>query len=124
MERRNKIRFEIHQPILARVIGNGADVPDQTISGTLDNISGSGLRIFTAEPIPAGAAIQIDLPDAMVLAEVRYSVLAEPHPLRPDEKRYAIGLVMQQVLNNMGQLAHMIDGIMGQSRKATPVESK
>ena len=124
MERRSKIRFDIQQPFVAKIIGNGDDVPDRTISGTLENISGSGLRIYSDQPIAAGAAIQIDLPDAMILAEVLYSEPAEPHPLRPEESRYAIGLVMQQVLQDMGQLARMIEGIMGQSRTQGVVQRK
>lgn len=124
MERRSKIRFDIHQPLSAKIMGDGDTIPDQTITGTLDNISGSGLRILCDQPIRSGAAIQIDIPDAMILAEVRYSELIESHPLRPDETRYAIGLVMKQVLSDMGQLARMIEGIMGQSRNEDSVRSK
>ena len=121
MERRSKIRFDINQPLSARLIGNGVTTQDQIINGTLENISGSGLRILSDAPLPAGAAIQIDLPDSMILAEVRYSEPAKPHPLRPDEKCYAIGLSMQEVLSDISQLARMVEGIMGRSKKTDPV---
>ena len=123
MERRSKIRFDISQPLSAKLIGNGVTTQDQIINGFLENISGSGLRIISDTPLPAGAAIQINLPDSMILAEVRYSEAAEPHPLRPDEKRYAIGLSMQEVLSDMSQLARMVEGIMGLAKKADTVRS-
>ena len=121
MERRSKIRFDINQPLSAKLIGNGITTHDQIINGTLENISGSGLRILSDASLPAGSAIQIDLPDSMILAEVRYSEPAEPHPLRPDEKRYAVGLSMHEVLSDISQLARMVEGIMGLAKKTDPV---
>ena len=123
MERRSKIRFDISQPLSAKLIGNGVTTQDQVINGILENISGSGLRIISDTALPAGAAIQINLPDSMILAEVRYSEPAEPHPLRPDEKRYAIGLSLQEVLSDMSQLARMVEGIMGLAKKTDSVRS-
>ena len=115
MERRTTIRFDLHQPLKAKVLGDGVEKQDEEIQGTLENISGSGLRIILERPLPEGAAIQIDLPDSIVLAEVRYTVMHEPHALHPEIPRYAIGLEMKEVLSNMSQLASLIHGITGQS---------
>ena len=120
MERRVKIRFDVHQPLKAKVLGDGLNTEDQEISGTLENISGSGLRIISEKPLPLGAAIQIDLPDSMVLAEVRYVGPHDPHSLTPEIPRYAIGLEMKEILNQMSQLATLIEGIKGQSRVTEP----
>ena len=122
MERRSKIRLEVHQPILAKVLSNWGE--NTLLEGELENISGSGLRVISETEAPPGAAIEIELPDAMVLAEVRYCEMLEPHSLRPGVKRFAIGLEMKEVLNDMGQLAQLIHGIMGQptpSRSASPL---
>ena len=116
MERRTKIRFDVHQPLKAKVLGDGLNSEDQEIVGTLENISGSGLRIISECPLPLGAAIQIDLTDSMVLAEVRYVGPHEPHVLTPEIPRFAIGLEMKEILNQMSQLATLIEGIRGQSK--------
>ena len=81
MERRSRLRFEVHQPITAKVLSEQGG--GQVVTGTLENISGSGLRIVTHTKLREGWALQIDLPDAMILAEVRYCEPLEPHSLRP-----------------------------------------
>ncbi len=113
MERRSKLRFEVHQPISAKVLSTGGK--NQIVHGTLENISGSGLRVVSETSLPSGTALQINLPDSMILAEVRYCEPLEPHSLRPEIPRYSLGLEMKQVLNNMGELGRLMQGIMGQS---------
>ena len=83
------------------------------VQGTLENISGSGLRIVTETPLASGTALRIDLPDSMILAEVRYCAPIEAHALTPEIARYSLGLEMKQVLNDMGELGRLMQGIMG-----------
>ena len=111
MERRSKLRFEVHQPISAKVLSK--DREGQIVNGTLENISGSGLRIVSETPLTSGTALQIDLPDSMILAEVRYCKPLDSHVLSPGVPRYSLGLEMKQVLNDMGELGRLMQGIMG-----------
>ena len=113
MERRSRLRFEVHQPISAKVLSKDAE--GQIVQGTLENISGSGLRVISEKPLMSGTALQIDLPDAMILAEVRYCEPLDSHVLSPQVARYALGLEMKQVLNDMGELGRLMQAIMGQS---------
>ena len=111
MERRSKLRFEVHQPISAKVLCTEGE--SQIVHGTLENISGSGLRVVTETPLASGTALRIDLPDSMILAEVRYCATLAAHALTPEVTRYSLGLEMKQVLNDMGELGRLMHGIMG-----------
>ena len=111
MERRNKLRFEVHQPISAKVLTKEGE--GQLVQGILENISGSGLRMVTETPLASGTALRIDLPDSMILAEVRYCAPIEAHALTPKIARYSLGLEMNQVLTDMGELGRLMQGIMG-----------
>ena len=123
MERRTKIRFDLHQPIKAKVLGDGAGIADAEIFGVLENISGSGLCIISDRPLPIGAAIQIDLPDSMVLAEVRYVTPHAPHALNLNTPRFSVGLEMKEILSQISELAWLIEGITGKSKSAGRVAS-
>ena len=121
MERRAKLRFDAHQPLQAKVLGDGEQRLDQEITGILENISGSGLRIISINPVPVGAAIQINLADSIILAEVRYLADHEPSPLQPDVPLFAIGLELKEILSRMNQLATLINGFSEQVKSTDKV---
>lgn len=62
-----------------------------------------------------GSAVRVDMADRMLLGEVRYCY-------RESDERFAVGLENQQVLDNVSDLRHLMDAIMGNQRE--PREAK
>ena len=106
-------RFDLSQPVTLTVL-----VPEKIrLEGTMTNVSEAGYKLLLGQELRAGTAVEVDLPDAMLLGEVRYCV-AEA------DGRFGIGLENVQILSNMGELARLVNGIMGASASRDRAESE
>ena len=74
----------------------------------MTNVSEGGYKLVLGRPLPCGTAIEVELPDAVLLGEVRYCVQDGPD-------RFGIGLENLQILSNIGELGRLVNGIMGAS---------
>ncbi len=86
MDRRREPRFTSNRPVAVRLLGDNP----LTLTGTISNVSGRGMRILLDRKVPVDTAMRIDVDGSIVLAEVCYS--------EPDNGAYATGLVLDQVL--------------------------
>ena len=112
---RKLLRFDINQPVTVTVL----NATRPRLEGSMVNISHGGFKLVLAQSIQPGTAVEVDLPDAMILAAVRY---CHADPTTPEE--FHIGLEHIQVLSNMGELAKLVNGVMGSSsHDREPVKS-
>jgi hypothetical protein len=68
------------------------------------NASGRGLGLSTPEPIPAGAAIRIEIDDAVVLGEAIYC--------RSEQSSNFVGVELDQVLVGLTELGRKLESLM------------
>jgi PilZ domain len=66
MERRSQPRIEANATVLVTPIGS----EHLQLSGTLENISDSGLMVALEAPIPVGESVRIDSGDSLMISEV------------------------------------------------------
>jgi hypothetical protein len=74
------------------------------MAATVKNASGRGLGLVTREPIPAGAAIRIEIEDVLVLGEAIYC--------RSDENGHFVGVELDQVLVGLTELGRRLEALM------------
>ena len=93
MDQRREPRFEVDQPVAVTVLCE----PQTRIAARVKNASGRGLGLVTAAPLPPGAALRIEIQDAIVLGEAIYC--------REDPEGHFIGVELDQVLVGLTELA-------------------
>jgi hypothetical protein len=96
MEQRRESRFRADQPVVVTVLSES----EVRLEARVRNASGRGLGIVTAVPLPPGAAIRIEMDDAMVLGEAIYC--------RSDREGYFIGVELDQVLVGLTELGRSL----------------
>ncbi|HXB75309.1 MAG TPA: hypothetical protein VNY05_44165 [Candidatus Acidoferrales bacterium] len=93
MEQRRQSRFSADQVVPVTILGD----PEIQRTGIVKNASGRGLGLEMAFPVSIGAALQIHLPDAVLLGEAMYC--------RGQNGRYFVGVELEQALFGLSQLS-------------------
>lgn len=78
--------------------------PPVRMTALVKNASGRGLGLVTAEPVPAGSAIRIEIEDAVVLGEAIYC--------RSEAGGHFIGVELDQVLVGLTELGRRLEALM------------
>jgi c-di-GMP-binding flagellar brake protein YcgR len=92
-DRRSETRYAANQ---SAIVTNLTEA-NEPFHGTLTDISGRGMRLMVDRALPAGAAVRIDLSDAILLGEVCYSM--------QEGDAYIVGLELQHSLVDLARLA-------------------
>jgi hypothetical protein len=92
MDKRREPRFQADQPVVVTVLAD----PPIRMDAWVKNASGRGLGLVTPDPVSPGAAIRIQLDDAIVLGEAIYC--------RSDVDGHFIGVELDQVLVGLTEL--------------------
>jgi hypothetical protein len=92
MDKRREPRFQADQPVVVTVLTE----PPIRLDARVTNASGRGLGLVTANPVSSGAAIRIELEDAVVLGEAIYC--------RAEPGGHFIGVELDQVLVGLTEL--------------------
>jgi hypothetical protein len=93
MELRRENRVPIEHSVSLTVLGD----PEILLTATIKNASGRGLGLLTAESVPSGAAVKIELGDSIFLGEVMYC--------QPQEGANFVGIELTEVLNGLAALS-------------------
>ena len=93
MNQRRKPRFETEQSIWVTFFGE----PDVRLAARIKNVSVRGIGLELQGPVAIGTALKIELDDSLVLGEVIYC--------REDETSFYVGVILEQALCGLGDLA-------------------
>jgi hypothetical protein len=96
MEQRREPRFRTDQPVTLTILGEGESV----VLARVKNVSGRGLGLEVATAIPSGAALKIEVADAIFLAEAVFC--------RRDPDSYFVGVALEQVLSGLAELGRIL----------------
>src|SRR4051794_7756103 len=96
MNKRREPRLQADQPVKVTLFGQ----PDVRMSARIKNVSGRGIGLECDRPLAIGAALKIELEDALLLAEVIYC--------RPDKTTFYVGAEIEQALNGLSELSRMV----------------
>jgi hypothetical protein len=96
MDQRREPRFRADQPVTVTVLTD----PRRQVDGRVSNASGRGLGVVTATRVEPGAALQIEIDDAVVLGEAIYC--------RQEHDEFFIGVELDQVLVGLTELARSL----------------
>lgn len=96
MEQRREPRFEADQAVVVTILG---EQPTR-LEARVRNASGKGLGLFMSRMIHPGAAIRIEIEDAIVLGESIYC--------RKEPDGYFIGVELDQVLVGLTELGRRL----------------
>jgi len=80
--------------------------PRRQVDGRVSNASGRGLGVVTAGRVEPGAALQIEIDDAVVLGEAIYC--------RREHDQYFIGVELDQVLVGLTELGRKLSAFTGE----------
>jgi len=97
IHQRRAPRFATGQAVPVTVLGNA----EVRTAATVRNVSGRRLGLEAPIPIPAGAAIKVEVEDAIVLAE---SVFC-----RKEAGGYFAVIAMDQVLSGLAELGRILE---------------
>lgn len=86
MERRSDTRIEVHQTIAVRLFEPG----HQPAEGWVISAGGGGLGAVVSRSLPVGHAVEVELPNCLLVGEVRHC--------RPQASMFVIGLDLIQHL--------------------------
>jgi hypothetical protein len=95
MRSRGKAYVSVDQPVVVTILGT---CPER-LTARVGNADGWGVRLEMPGPVTPGAALKIELADAILLAEVT--------SCRKDGDGYVAGVVVQEVLSGLAELARI-----------------
>lgn len=101
MERRKEARFETRQAVALTWLGD----TDVLLEATLVNLSGRGMRLRLDRPLPADAAVRIEIDDTLMLGEVCYCGPS-------DDGGFAVGVELEQVLRGVSEITAQMAALM------------
>jgi hypothetical protein len=93
MEQRRESRFAADQVVSVVILGH----PEVRCTGTVRNASGRGMGLEMAFPVGIGAALEIHLPEAVLLGEAMYC--------RRQNGSYLVGVELEQALFGLSALS-------------------
>src|SRR5215831_5961516 len=99
MDQRREPRFQADQPVMVSILTE----PPVRMAARVTNASGRGLGLVAPQPIPPGAAIRIELDDAIVLGESIYC--------RSEQGSHIVGVELDQVLVGLTALGRKLDAL-------------
>jgi PilZ domain len=108
MDQRREPRFEADQPVVVTVLTE----PQSRMDARVRNASGRGIGLVTQRTISPGAAIRIELDDAIVLGEAIYC--------RDDRDGHFIGVELDQVLVGLTELGRNLAAFAPEFAVAPP----
>ena len=111
MERRREPRLKNTQPVTLTTLGAA---PGHPIEACVLEMSGSGLRLRTPVPVPCGAQVKIDGPNALLLGEVCRC--------EPGRGAYILGVHLSHTLSSLMELELLNRALIGEGR-AQKIES-
>ncbi len=86
--------------------------PSARSRGHVLNLSGQGLQLLVPQAVAAGAAIQVNLNDAMLLGEACYC--------SPRDGMFALGVRLEQQLNGLAALARLNQALLCEETEREP----
>lgn len=95
VERRREPRIQASQPAQLTVLGE----QERTWPATVVDLSGRGLRVRADSTVAVGAAVKVEINDALLLGDVCYSI--------PESGGYLIGVEVDQVLSGLSDVAKL-----------------
>lgn len=104
MDRRCEPRIPVNGKVLVRVLGGDSAF---SIPASMRNFSGQGMNLEVYEPVPIGAAVEIELGDQLWLGEV-----CRTHTSAAGSY---IGVRLRQAVPSMSGLARLVSAVMGES---------
>jgi hypothetical protein len=93
---RSERRFGVRLPAIVTVL-SGEDV---RVTAHIRNASGRGLALEMPTPVSPGAALKVEMEDALLLGEAVYC--------RSESGKYVVGLQLDQVLNGLAELSQRL----------------
>lgn len=99
MDRRHDPRFETSQEATITLLG---DHP-VSLPARVENLSGRGMRVIVDRKLLVSSPVRVDLNHSILLGEVCY--------VEQDGDRFAVGLVLDQVLHETPELKALIAAI-------------
>jgi hypothetical protein len=100
MDQRREPRFQADQPVVVTILTE----PPVRMAARVKNASGRGLGLVSPQPIPSGAAIRIEIDDAVVLGESIYC--------RSQQGSHLVGVELDQVLVGLTELGRKLEALM------------
>jgi hypothetical protein len=110
MERRSERRYQHQRPVTVTVLGDNK----LTVTAAMSNLSGKGMQLATAVPLPYNAAVQVYWDDVLALGEVVYC--------RRTDLGYTTGVELEQALTNLEELTRLSRALEGGA--ALPVQQQ
>ena len=107
MERRRDVRVSLDQTVRVTALGKNR----QQIQGKAVDLSGRGIRITVPARVPPGAAVKIELDDALLLGEICYC--------RPCDRGFMIGVEIDQALHGLADLARLNQTLLNDGDSAS-----
>jgi hypothetical protein len=98
MNERREERIEANQSVRITILGE----PEVQLAGRIKNVSVRGVGLELRRRIAAGAAIKIELKDALLLGEVIFC--------REDAESYYAGVELEHALFGLTELQRALDG--------------
>jgi hypothetical protein len=105
-------RFDQRYPADLQVVLRDLDSPDSPSSGTISDISKSGLCVVSPAGLAAGAVVKIEWADSSLFGFVIYS--------KPDHASFRIGIEVQRVLIGGTDLSQLLRAILLQEMPKVP----
>jgi hypothetical protein len=97
MNQRRETRFMANQSVTITLF----DEVDIRITGTIRNISGTGIGLELDRPVRPGTALKVDLDDGPMLGEVIYC--------HQEEWSYYAGVELEHSLSGLGELSRIVE---------------
>jgi hypothetical protein len=107
MELRREHRIPVEHPIILTVLGDH----EIRLVASVKDASPRGVGIETAERLPPGAAVKIEIGDSIFLGEVMYC--------RAAGRGFFAGIELTQVLNGLAALSRLARDFQEQLHPAT-----
>ena len=95
MENRREDRVPVERPVLVTLLGDR----EIRLVASVKNASARGIGVVTAEAIPAGGAVKIEIGDSIFLGEVMYC--------RAEDGAFFSGVELTEVLSGLAALSKM-----------------
>jgi hypothetical protein len=109
MDERSEPRFGVDKPVTVVLLGVSPD----RLYGKVKNIASKGLALEMPVPVRPGAALKIELPDAMVLGEAVYC--------RGEGSTWLVGVKLDQVLCGLASLNRSCQDLQEEPPHSPPV---
>lgn len=106
VERKSSLELRRNTPASLRLLsGNGSS---DRVAAHIVESNGKNVSIRSAQAVPVGSAVSLDVEGGLVLAEVQFCSALAP-------QEYAVQLSIDQVIPSLSDVARLMDAIMAAS---------